>query len=376
MEVLVKEEVKNLPPIWIDHLKLRDFRNYFAIEVDLNSGVNLVCGANGHGKTSLLEAISLLSTGRLLRGGKESLAIRHGKSEFKVEGKLGESGTTISVSMALGKRKKVELNSLSLPRASDIIGRLPTVSFSASDLEIARGEPAERRQFLDWELAQLYPSYLRQLTIFKRALEQRNSLLRLAQEQFVSDELFDVWESQIADSGTNIRQSREHWIRVLSELSKKHHEYLGGGESLELVYAPKDETKSSDEARALLTSNRKLDIARGSTTTGPHRDDLSILINDTDARHFGSQGQQRTSVIAIKLAVLESACEVLSCQPILLLDDVFSDLDQHRRNRLMELTLNRGGQVFLTCTESEQAGVGLVAQSSCLVVESGRVMNP
>jgi DNA replication and repair protein RecF len=263
---------------------------------------------------------------------------------------------------------------MGLPRASDLLGRLPSVSFSASDLVIATGEPSDRRQFLDWELAQLYPSYLKNLSVYKRALEHRNALLRQAQDSPVSDEVFESWEEQLAASGSALRSARSEWVEELAFDAAAAHANLGEGEDLGLVYETKDEGLDAETSVRLMSSARGADIARGSTSTGPHRDELVVTVGGQEARHFGSQGQQRTAVIAMKLAVLACAERLFTSPPVLLLDDVFSDLDQSRRNRLMELTLGRGGQVFLTCTEAEQAGADLIERAKVFRVESGQVL--
>lgn len=372
---VVSEETReeNVPLTWLERLEVQNFRIFSRSSLEPSPGVNLLCGANAQGKTSLLEAIALLSSGRLLRASKDVQAILHGMDKAKVEGRLGNSGTLIGVELKPSGRKRVELNGMSLPRASDLIGRMPAVSFSAADLTIVTGEPADRRHFLDTELSQLYPSYLKNLTVYKRALEHRNALLRQAQEVFVPDELFEPWEIQLAASGTAIRTTRSEWVERLQVHARSAHASLGAGEALDLSYVVRDEGVDEGSLATALSSNRRHETGRGATAYGPHRDDLAITVKGTEARHFGSQGQQRTAVIAIKLGVLAEAQALLGAPPVLLLDDVFSDLDVSRRSRLMELTLGCGGQVFLTCTEPEQAGVGLVESSTCFWVESGQV---
>lgn len=357
-------------------LSMRDFRNYMSERIEPAPGINLVCGANAQGKTSLLEAVSLISTGRLLRASRDSVAIRHGQDSAKVQGELAGPGTLIAVELHRGARKRVELNGLGLPRASDVIGRLPTVSFSASDLSIVTGDPSDRRQFLDWELAQLYPSYLRHLSVYKRALEQRNALLKQAQQGYVPGEVFEPWEDQLAKQGAAIRIARRDWIEEIQPLTAEAHSAMGGGEQITLAYEAKDSGVDAAELAAELLRTRPIDVHRGSTSSGPHRDELIIMVNETEARSYGSQGQQRTAVIALKLAVLESVEAHLGSSPVLLLDDVFSDLDASRRTNLVERTVHRGGQVFVTCTEAEQAGTELSRLARVFRVESGQVVEP
>jgi DNA replication and repair protein RecF len=205
--------------------------------------------------------------------------------------------------------------------------------------------------------------------VYKRALEQRNALLKSAQDGFVDDEAFEAWEVHLSSHGEELRRHRREWVASIAPDVVAAHAELGGGERVSLAYLQHDE---GGLAPALATG-RAEDVRRGFTGPGPHRDDLLIEVEGSAARPFGSQGQQRTVVIALKLAVLESAASVLGLPPVLLLDDVFSDLDQGRRARLVERALRLGGQAFLTCTEREQAGVELVGRSKLFRVVSGEV---
>jgi DNA replication and repair protein RecF len=359
----------------LKRLRLRDFRNYRGADLAPSTGLNLIVGPNAQGKTNLLEAVHLVSTGRLLRGTRDVQGVREGAEEAEVSGTLANLGTEITVCLREGKRRKVSLNGLGLPRASDMLGRLPSVCFAAGDLEIARGEPADRRQFLDTELAQMYSSYLRHLTQYKKSLEQRNAMLRSASERPISPVYFESYEEQLAVHGSAIREHRRIWLDTLGELAARWHAKLGGGESLELTYMPKDVAENESALRDMLESTRRDDIARGVTTVGPHRDEVLITVAGKEARVYGSQGQQRTAVIAIKLATMECVQSTFGYAPLLLLDDVFSDLDESRRAELIGAGLERGGQVFLTCTEIGQAGSALVGVGKVFSVRSGEVIS-
>ena len=353
----------------IARLALSRFRNYRSATIEPGPGFNIVFGQNAQGKTNLLEAVHLVSTGRLMRGGRDTMAVMHGEETALIEAELAGTGTLVSVELRRGHRKRVCLNGASLPRPSDVLGRIPTVSFSAGDLAIIRGEPSDRRHFLDSELSQLYPAYLRHLSVYKRALEQRNAMLKWAQESFAAEEAFEPWEAQLGEHGEALRRYRLEWIEAIGPLVAEAHADLGGGERIELTYVEHD----SGNLGAALVQCRAEDVRRGFTGVGPHRDDVLIQVGGVDARAFGSQGQQRTAVIALKLAVLASAASVMGVPPVLLLDDVFSDLDQGRRSRLVHRAQELGGQVFLTCTEREQAGVELVGRSKVFRVASGQV---
>ncbi|MCB0825603.1 MAG: DNA replication/repair protein RecF [Armatimonadetes bacterium] len=361
---------QSLPHFALQSLRLIHFRLFEDESISPSSHLNLITGQNAQGKTTILEAISLISTGRVMRGSRDGEAIQSGSDFARVDGILLGSETKVSVELAEGKRKKALLNDLGLPRASDLMGRLPTVSFSASDLRIVIGDPSDRRFLLDSELSQLFPSYLKHLAIYKRGLEQRNALLKQAHDRHVMDHEFEVWEEQMAESGSHLRDSRIGWVQHVNQAAMKSQDRLGAGEKLSLQYLVKDEV---EDLQMGFVESRRIDIRRGSTTIGPHRDDIEIFVDGKPAKQFGSQGQQRTAVISIKLAVSQVATETLGDAPVLLLDDIFSDLDQHRRSRLVSCALEEGGQVFISCTEPEQAGGELIEQAKVFSVQFGKV---
>jgi DNA replication and repair protein RecF len=353
----------------IRHLQLDRFRNFVSLEREIHPGFTILAGPNAQGKTSFLEAIYWISTTRLLRGQRDSEAILQGESGCLVRAEL-LSGTSISASLEAGARKKFLLNGASLPRAADVIGRLPCVSISIFDLEIVRGEPSERRLFLDLELTSLYPAYLRHLATYKRALEQRNALLKLAQDRFVDDISFETWEDQLGEHGKALRKYRANYVQQLQPLASGFHADMASREEmLQLRYVQKDE----GDLKMSLSEGRRLDIQRGTTQVGPHRDDLSVHIDEREARLFGSQGQQRTAVISLKLASLEVGTQTLGSAPVLLLDDMLSDLDPERRAKLCHVVASRAGQAILTCTEETAAGEEILERADVLRVQNGTV---
>ncbi|MCW5937262.1 MAG: DNA replication/repair protein RecF [Fimbriimonadaceae bacterium] len=355
-------------------LALERFRNYSFIDLSPEPTMNIVCGPNGNGKTNLLEGIGLLSTGRLLRATKDSQALMLGETEARAKGFWEDPESEIEVVLRLKGRKTVRLNGSTLARGSDLLGRNPSVSFSTRDLEIVRGDPASRRAFLDEEMAQTHPAYLRHLTLFRRALEQRNALLRHAQEAHVPAEEFDAWEVPLAEHGAAMRAMRRDWLATLAPLTAAEHSQISRGEPFSATYKASDDSQSAEELREALEGHRAVDIHRGSTSRGPHRDDIDFKIQGRDARLHASQGQQRTAVVAVKLATLEMARNQLGVTPVFLLDDVFSDLDVDRRKHLVARAETLGGQVFLTCTEAELAGEKLKQNACVFRVESGGVV--
>ena len=358
----------------VNRVRLTDFRNYEHLDIELTHGFHVLAGQNAQGKTNLLEALYLLSTARLLRGMRDAEAIREGADRALAEADIANGSTTVSILLERGIRKRAMLNGVGLPRASDLMGRLVAVCVSSADLPIVAGEPSDRRLFLDVELSQLYPGYLKALATYKRALEQRNSLLKSAQDTFVPEEAFEPWEVQMADSGAALRRYRSEFITQVAFHARETHATLGSGESLEVHYVPKDEAGTADELYALWGRSRSSEISRGTSSYGPHRDDILFTVEAREARLFGSQGQQRSAVIALKLAVHEHIREVLGEAPLLLLDDMLSDLDAERRSHLCDWVIEHAGQAVLTCTEASAAGPRILERATIFDVKAGIVV--
>jgi DNA replication and repair protein RecF len=356
-------------------LVLRDFRNYRQAEIEWGPAVNLVVGRNAQGKTNVLEAVRLLSTGRLMRASEDSQAIRHDAETATVDGAL-TGGDTLRVTLSRTSRKTVTVNGSPLRRASDLIGRLPTVEFSAADLNLVKGGPQDRRDFMDSELAQFFPAYLRDLAVYKRALAQRNALLRSWVERRIDPALVEAWDLPLADAGARLRSTRRAWVCDLSDRAGEAHRRLARSEKLSLSYETNDAAHDAEELTKALKQSVDEDLRRGRTCVGPHLDDLSVLVDGRPLRHYGSQGQQRSAVVSIKLAVFDALTERLGHPPTLLLDDVFSDLDTTRRDDLVRSLVEQGGQTIITCTEESQVSAALLREANVLRVSSGQVSKP
>lgn len=354
-------------------LTLENFRNFGLADLELSPGVNLVYGENAQGKTNLLESVHLLSTTRLLRGTKDADAIKIGESAATLNMQLAVNGTTVGMRLEHRMRKRAFLNSSPLARAADIIGRVPTISFSIASMPIARGEPSDKRLFLDLELSQLSAPYLRHFTVYKRALDQRNALLKASQEREEPSEHFEVWENELAIHGLALRAFRLEFMDEISRSAGALYSRLAPVESMELKYLSSGDERSAEELEASLARERTRDILRGTTSVGPHRDSFMIEIDGKDARNFGSQGQQRSAVLALKMATMDVAAHRTGSPPILLLDDVFSDLDHVRRDKLLEMVQQQGGQVLLTCTEPTQVGAELLKGAQLIQVVAGKI---
>lgn len=357
----------------IASLSFRTFRNYGLLDIDISDGLTIFEGENGHGKTNILEGVHVLSTGKLLRGSKDADAIQFGEPGYSLRGTLLESDSVIEVEAKRGSRKKATFNGMSLRRVSDLMGRIPSVTFAPEDIETVRGEPSERRQFVDLALAQVSPAYLTALAGYKRALEQRNALLKLSQDNPVGVVQFESWEEELARFGSEIRVFRRDFLHEIGEHMRAIHAGIQSSEVLETKYCPHEEAWTLEEFTRAFDESRNREIQRGVTTVGPHRDDFVMNLNGHDVRTFGSQGQQRSAGISLKLATLVWTRETLECSPILLLDDVFSELDAGRRERLVDTARKYAGQVILTCTERAQAGELIDSRSMIYCVHKGTV---
>ena len=356
----------------LDRISLYNYRNYRAANISLAPNLNVLAAENAQGKTNLLEAIFLLSTGRVLRGKLDKEAILEGEQESRVEGILNGSETKLAVTLESRGRKKAYVNSNPLPRTSDLLGRLPSVCISLEEMVLVRGEPADRRLALDLDLSALYPAYLSHLAHYKRALEQRNALLRQARFQSVQG-FIEPWNEQLAEHGSSLRSFRLRYVDEVFPYAAAQHSELSDGEDLKLDYLSKDNAITQQELLSEIENEQRGDLERASTSVGPHRDDLMIQIDGKEARLFGSQGQQRTAVLALRLGHLKLIEDVTSEVPILLLDDILSDLDSKRRNHLINSVLAHKGQSILTCTDIDAAGADISNRARIFSVYDGTI---
>jgi DNA replication and repair protein RecF len=334
----------------ISKVRLADYRNYELIEVEFHARQNVFVGLNGQGKSNLLEAVYALSSTRSFRAARDKDVIRFGEDKATITGSVGDDETelTLEYHRIGGRAAYVFENRLS--RVLDLVGRLPAVVFSTADMAIVDAGPSERRGFMDAELSLISPSYLKEFAGYRKALEQRNAALRAVREG-ASQTTLDPWESALASKGAQLRATRSDWIGELQPLVSREHTGLSGSEdALSVETSNVDEAESEDDLLALLQSKRTVDIAAGHTTVGPHRDDLTITLGGDDARTFASQGQRRTIALALKLAVAHYWRERLGILPLVLLDDIMSDLDISRRAAIMAVSGDLG-QVIMTTTD-------------------------
>ena len=336
----------------VTSLELKDYRNYNTLNIPFCDGVNILYGKNAQGKTNILEAIYLCGTTKSHRGSKDREIIGFEKEEAHIRLflKKNEIPHKIDLHLKKNKAKGVAIDGIPIRRPAELFGMLNLVFFSPEDLYIIKDGPGQRRRFIDLELCQLDKIYLSDLTNYNKVLDQRNNLLKqIGFNRDLLDTLY-IWDSKLIDYGRKIINSRQEFVIKLNELVYGIHKKLTGEtEELEIKYEPNTRAEEFEEK---LNKALDRDLALRMTNIGPHRDDLSFLINQIDIRKYGSQGQQRTAALSCKLAEIELVKSIIKEKPILLLDDVLSELDRERQIHL----LNSIGdlQTMITCTGMEE----------------------
>ena len=332
----------------IKSLKLKNFRNYDLLTLDFDPSTNIFYGDNAQGKTNILESVYMCGTTKSHRGTKDRDMIRFGEEESHIEAIIDRNGTTYQIDMHLKKNspKGIAINKIPIKKASELFGIVNIVFFSPEDLNIIKNGPSERRRFLDLELSQLDKVYLKNLANYNRIVNQRNHLLKDIGNQEDLLGTLDIWDLQLIEYGTKIIERRKKFIEHVNEIiSIVHKKITGGREKIKLLYEPSIGIYALEQA---LKKSRERDIRMRSTSVGPHRDDICFLNEDIDIRKFGSQGQQRTAALSLKLSEIELVKRATKDKPILLLDDVLSELDKHRQNYLLD-SIN-DIQTLITCT--------------------------
>ena len=346
----------------IKSIKLENYRNLENMEFFPSEGINIIYGDNAQGKTNLLECIWLFTGGRSFRGSKDSELISFGEKFSRVslcfETAVREQSIVIMIS---GGKREAILNDVPKKYMSQIIGSFCAVIFSPDHLSLIKSGPEERRNFIDAALCQIKPSYAILLSRYKRMLNERNALLKDIPKHRELEDMLDIWDDRLVNEGTRIAVERQEYVSCLSKLAEGFYDGISAGrERLSLSYktgccknGESDPDIIKEDMLSSLLQRRTDDIYCGFTTTGVHRDDLSVRINGKEAKSFGSQGQQRSAVLAMKLAEAAVAGEKKGEKPVILLDDVLSELDMKRRSYL----LNRldGMQVFITCCDKAES---------------------
>ena len=332
----------------VNSLKLKNFRNYDLLNVEFDGSTNIFYGNNAQGKTNILEAVYLSGTTKSHRGSKDRDMIRFGEDESHIETVVEKNGISYQIDMHLKKNspKGIAINKMPIRKASELFGIVNLVFFSPEDLNIIKNGPAERRRFVDLELCQLNRLYVYNLAQYNKTVIQRNKLLKDIDYNTSLKETLPMWNEQLLKYGTELIIMRSEFIKELNPLIAGIHAGLSGGkETLSIAYEP---NVTAENFREQLAKNQFQEIKQRQTLTGPHRDDLNFIVNGTDIRRFGSQGQQRTAALSLKLAEIELVKKIVKDYPVLLLDDVLSELDSKRQEHLLSEITHI--QTLITCT--------------------------
>lgn len=337
--------------MYIKKVKLENFRNYDNLEVEFKKDFNLIYGNNAQGKTNILEAIYLSAIGKSFQTNKDSEMIKIGKEKAKVEIEYETKDREGKITVEIADKKTFFINGIKQKKISDIIGKINIVLFYPDNIDIIKGGPAERRRFLDIMISQLKPNYIHILNKYLKTLDQRNAYLKQIKFDNKSKDMLEIWDESLSGLSYQIYTYRSEYIKKIKEKIKVIHNKITNcgqqDEKIEISFISSG--KSQKDFYENLLRNRENDIRKGYTSTGSHRDDFDIYINDKKVNVYGSQGQQRTSVLSLKLTELNIIQDEIEEPPILLLDDFMSELDENRRNNLTNAIENN--QVFITCTD-------------------------
>lgn len=368
-------------------LELENFRNYAHLRIEPSAGLNIFVGRNAQGKSNLLESLYILATSKSTRTTRDTELIRFDQIAATVAADVARQQSidiSIQLTVSQTEKKAARINGVRHTKLGEVIGQVNAVLFDSGDLEIIRGEPSVRRRFLDLEISQTSPRYVHALGSFRKALEQRNRLLRdLRDGRAGADarECLPAWNHQLISHGARLIARRRLFIDRLSQLAEEVHRILSDEtDILKILYQPSfpiDDLTSDHAIEArygeALEMSARDELARGTTLRGPQRDDVLFTVNGQDCRFFGSQGQQRTVALALKLAERQLIEELVGEPPLLLLDDVLSDLDDTRRRLLFDLTAHTGSQTFLSCTNLRAFSKDLLQNAAAFRVDHGEV---
>ncbi len=355
----------------INKLELCDFRNYQISQFEFDDNTNILYGDNAQGKTNVLEAIFLAGTTKSHKNSKDNEMVRVEASEAHIRMSMTKADIHHKIDVHLKKHgsKGIAIDGVTVKKSSEVMGLCNIIVFSPEDLNIIKNGPSERRRFINMELSQIDKMYLHYLTKYNKVLNQRNNLLKQISFDSKLLDTLDIWDMQLVENGIEIMKARDEFIRKLNEMMKGiHHRLSGGKEDILVEYEPNVATDYFSEKLFLA---RDKDLYQGTTSVGPHRDDIRFQIDDKDIRKYGSQGQQRTTALSLKLSEIEIVKEVVGETPVLLLDDVLSELDRKRQNYLLESI--KGIQTIITCTGLEEFIENKVNISRTFEIENGTI---
>lgn len=355
--------------MYINKINLLNFRNYNEEEIILNPNINIFYGDNAQGKTNIIESIFLCSLGKSYRTNKDKELINFEKKLASVKIEYKKTDRDGNIKVELNDKKNIFINGIKIKKLSELLGNLNIVIFSPEDILILKEGPQKRRRFLDIMIGQLRPNYVNYLNLYNKTLEQRNNYLKQIKLENKPEEMLEIWDEKLAEYGEKIYLYRNEFIEKIKEkINKIHNEITQEKENLKIEYLSNCFNKKN--YLKLLRERRKLDIIKGFTTKGIHRDDFMVYINNELVNIYGSQGQNRTVILSLKIAEMEVIKEEIGEYPILLLDDFMSELDEKRRNSFLKNIKNT--QVIITCTDKIE---NINKEYKIFNVEKGKIIN-
>ena len=361
--------------MFIKRLQMLNYRNYNALDIELCPNVNVFMGDNAQGKTNILEAIYYCAFAKSHRTSKDKELINWNGEHAFISVDVGRErlDKRIDISILKDGKKSIRINKIKIKKIGELFGNFNVVMFSPEDLRIIKDSPGVRRKFIDMELCQLNPKYYYNLVQYNKVLNERNILLR---NRNTSSEMLEIYDMQLVEFGYNIIRDRIKYIESLNKYAEKiHSDITSGKEKINFKYIStiKDLENTKENFYTLLEKNRSKDCDRGITSIGPHRDDFFVYINDIDTKSYGSQGQQRTAVLTMKFSSLEIIKELTGEFPVLLLDDVLSELDFNRKKYILS-TIGQI-QTVITCTGIEDLYEYLDEKAKVFKVKNGEIVN-
>ena len=359
----------------LKNISIVNFRNFESINIEPGRCFNLLYGLNGQGKTNLLEAIYILGSSRSFRSVRLPDLIKHGQTAGQIQGNIESGNSSSHIRLVLeSSGRRVDLDGKAIQRVSDLHGKLNTVVFSPDDTGMVKLGPETRRRYLDRAVYTGDIGYLYCWHEYHRILKQRNTLLKQIDKAGL-----DIWTEKLAIAGAEVISRRQSYVYLLNTLLKKHYATISGGNEIASIsYKPEGvQSTSTDiicsELMALFSKHEKSDEKYGTTTAGPHRDDLKFHLNDQPLKSLGSQGQQKSFVLALKMAEIDNLQSIYNEPPILLLDDISSELDMDRKSNLLSFLNKRDLQTFITTTEPSSALMGATTQCAVFHVKQGNL---
>ncbi|GAA0334564.1 DNA replication/repair protein RecF [Bacillus carboniphilus] len=366
--------------MYIKELSLKNYRNYEHLEASFDEKIHVIKGENAQGKTNVMESIYVLAMAKSHRTSQDKELIRWEEEYAKIEGSVEKRHGSLPMKLVISnKGKKAKVNHIEQSKLSQYVGHMNVVMFAPEDLNIVKGSPQIRRRFIDMEIGQVSPIYLHTLSQYQKALFQRNQFLKMQRSAKVKDEIMlEVYTEQLINFAAQIIQKRFEFIQLLESWARPIHSGISRGkEVLALKYRPSVNVSEEEELSKIVDGLQEKfakiktrEWERGVTLAGPHRDDLAFFVNDRDVQTFGSQGQQRTTALSVKLAEIELIHKEIGEYPILLLDDVLSELDDYRQSHLLN-TIQGKVQTFVTTTSTEGIDHQVLDDATVWYVESG-----